>query len=404
MLEALTIFSGNANRELATAICKYVETPLGRAEVTRFADGEVYVEINENVRGVNCFVVQATSAPANDNLMELLVMIDALKRASAGSIVAVIPYFGYARQDRKSKPRTPLSARLVADLITAAGVDRVLSIDLHAGQIQGFFNIPVDHLFAAPVLIDYLAKKDLEDPVLVSPDAGGVERARAIAKRLNAGLAIIDRRRDGPNVAVFMHLIGDVEGKDVVIIDDMIDTAGTLIQAVDALRREGARRILAAAVPRRPRPRRAPWPRHQAHQRVGDRGGRHHQLRSARSRQAPREDPGSLGGPAGGRSDPAHPRRGFRVRALRLAETDRKEAAVMEMRALTIEKRVGTGKGAAKRLRRTGRVPAVLYGGKSPENVTVNPKDIFRLIHGHEGGTQLLQVSFPESSDKRMAI
>ena len=179
MLKALTIFSGNANRELAQAICRYVEMPLGRAEVTRFADGEVYVEINENVRGVNCFVVQPTCAPANDNLMELLVMIDALKRASAGSIIAVIPYFGYARQDRKSKPRTPITARLVADLITAAGVDRVVSIDLHAGQIQGFFNIPVDHLYAMPVLIDDLRMRFNHEAVIVSPDAGGVERARA---------------------------------------------------------------------------------------------------------------------------------------------------------------------------------------------------------------------------------
>ena len=201
MLKALTIFTGNANRELAQAICRYVETPLGRAEVTRFADGEVYVEINENVRGVNCFVVQPTCAPANDNLMELLVMIDALKRASAGSIIAVIPYFGYARQDRKSKPRTPISARLVADLLTAAGVNRVLSIDLHAGQIQGFFNIPVDHLYAMPVLMDDLRLRFTQEAVIVSPDAGGVERARAYSKRLGTSLAIIDKRRPAPNVS-----------------------------------------------------------------------------------------------------------------------------------------------------------------------------------------------------------
>ncbi|HEY7205221.1 MAG TPA: ribose-phosphate pyrophosphokinase, partial [Methylomirabilota bacterium] len=183
------------------------------------------------------------------HLMELLVMIDAFKRASARRITAVLPYYGYGRQDRKVQPRVPITAKLVADLITAAGAHRVLAIDLHAGQIQGFFNIPVDHLLAAPpVILEYLARKDLKDPVLVSPDAGGVERARANAKRFKAGLAIIDKRRDGNNVAVFMHLIGDVKGKDVVIIDDMIDTAGTLIQAVDALQREGARRILACAV------------------------------------------------------------------------------------------------------------------------------------------------------------
>jgi len=244
----LKIFSGNANRPLAEEIAQHLHVKLGDADVSRFSDGEVYVQINENVRGQDVFVVQPTCPPVNDNLMELLVMIDAFKRASARRITAVLPYYGYGRQDRKSQSRVPISAKLVADLITTAGASRVLAIDLHAGQIQGFFNIPVDHLFAAPVLIDYLAKKDLEDPVLVSPDAGGVERARAIAKRLRAGLAIIDKRRDGPNVAVFMYLIGDVKGKDVVIIDDMIDTAGTLIQAVGAIQREGARRILACGV------------------------------------------------------------------------------------------------------------------------------------------------------------
>jgi len=221
VLKALTIFSGNAHRELTQAICRYVETPLGRAEVTRFADGEIYVEINENVRGVNCFVVQPTGSPANDNLMELLVMIDALKRASAGSIVAVIPYFGYARQDRKTKPRTPISARLVADLLTAAGVDRVLSIDLHAGQIQGFFNIPVDHLYAMPVLMEHLRTRFNHEAVIVSPDAGGVERARAFSKRLGSSLAII--------------------------VDDMVDTAGTLCAAAQAIKDHGARAVYACA-------------------------------------------------------------------------------------------------------------------------------------------------------------
>ena len=248
MLKALTIFSGNANRELAQAICRYVETPLGRAEVTRFADGEIYVEINENVRGVNCFVVQPTCAPANDNLMELLVMIDALKRASAGSIIACIPYFGYARQDRKTKPRTPISARLVADLLTAAGVDRVLSIDLHAGQIQGFFNIPVDHLYALPVLMDELRGRFVDQQaVIVSPDAGGVERARAYSKRLGTSLAIIDKRRPAPNVSEVVNIIGDVRGKDAIIIDDMVDTAGTLCAAAQAVKAQGARTVYACA-------------------------------------------------------------------------------------------------------------------------------------------------------------
>ena len=244
----LKLFSGNANRGLAEEIAQYLRIPLSDAEVTRFSDGEVFVKVNENVRGADVFVVQPTCPPVNDTLMELLVMIDAFKRASARRITAVLPYYGYARQDRKAQPRVPITARLVADLLEAAGVDRVLALDLHAGQIQGFFNIPVDHLFAAPVIIDYLGKKDLKDPVIVSPDAGGVERARAIAKRLHAGLAIIDKRREGPNVAVVMYLIGDVAGKEAVVIDDMIDTAGTLVQAVEALEREGASRILACGV------------------------------------------------------------------------------------------------------------------------------------------------------------
>jgi ribose-phosphate pyrophosphokinase len=244
----LKLFTGNANRPLCEEIAQYLRVPIADAEVARFSDGEVFVQVNENVRGADVFVVQPTCPPVNDNLMELLVMSDALKRASARRITAVLSYYGYARQDRKVQPRVPITAKLVADLLEAAGVDRVLALDLHAGQIQGFFNIPVDHLFAAPVIIDYLGKKDLKSPVIVSPDAGGVERARAIAKRLKASLAIIDKRREGPNQAVAMHLIGDVEGCDAVVIDDMIDTAGTLIQAVGALEREGARRILACGV------------------------------------------------------------------------------------------------------------------------------------------------------------
>jgi len=249
MAYELKLFSGNANRALAEEIAQYLRVPLGEGEVSRFSDGEIFVQFNENVRGADVFVVQPTCPPVNDTLMELLIMTDALKRASAHRITAVLPYYGYARQDRKVAGRAPISAKLVADLLEAAGVNRVLALDLHAGQIQGFFNIPVDHLFAAPVvMIDYLKKKDLHDPVVVSPDAGGVERARAIAKRLNSGLAIIDKRRDGPNSAVAMHLIGDVEGRDVVVIDDMIDTAGTLVQAVMAVQREGAKRIFAIGV------------------------------------------------------------------------------------------------------------------------------------------------------------
>jgi ribose-phosphate pyrophosphokinase len=249
MAYELKLLTGNANRGLAEEIAQYLHVPLADAEVTRFSDGEVYVQVNENVRGADVFVIQPTCPPVNETLMELLIMVDAMKRASARRITAVLPYYGYARQDRKVQSRVPISARLVADLLEAAGIDRVLALDLHAGQIQGFFSVPVDHLFAGPVvMIDYLKKKDLQDPVIVAPDAGGVERARAIAKRFDAGLAIIDKRRDGVNSAVAMHLIGDVKGRDAIVIDDIIDTAGTLVQAVMAIDREGARRILACGV------------------------------------------------------------------------------------------------------------------------------------------------------------
>ena len=245
MTKPFAIFSGNAHPELAQSLCRHLGQPLGDAKVERFADGEVYVEINQNVRGVNCFVVQPTCTPVNDNLMELLVMTDALKRSSANPIVAVIPYFGYARQDRKTRPRTPISARLAADLLTAAGVHRVLAMDLHAGQIQGFFNIPVDHIYAMPVMMEYLKTKFGSDTVIVSPDAGGVERARAFSKRLDASLAIIDKRRPAPNVAELVNIIGDVKGRDAIIIDDMVDTAGTLCAAAKGLTEKGARAVYA---------------------------------------------------------------------------------------------------------------------------------------------------------------
>ncbi len=249
MLKSLSIFTGNANRSLADEICKFVEIPLGRADVTHFSDGEIYVEIGENVRGVNCFVVQPTCSPPNQSLMELLIMIDALKRASAGSIVAIIPYFGYARQDRKAKPRTPITSKLVANLITAAGADRALAMDLHAGQIQGFFDIPFDHLYAMPVLIEELRMLGYggDGTVVVSPDAGGVERARAFSKRLGASLAIIDKRRPAPNVSEIMNIVGDVRGKKTVIVDDIIDTAGTLTNAAHAIINAGAASVSCCA-------------------------------------------------------------------------------------------------------------------------------------------------------------
>ena len=248
MFKKVCIFSGNSNPALAHSIATHLETPVAKSKTTRFSDGETFVEINENVRGVDAYVIQSTGSPANDNVMELLIICDALRRASVGSITAVIPYYGYARQDRKVAPRTPITAKLVADLYQAAGIDRVVSVDLHAGQIQGFFNIPFDHLYAMPIFLDdYLRKNFDSSAVFVSPDAGGVERTRAYSKRLNASLAIIDKRRERANVSEVMHLIGDVQGKDCIIIDDLIDTAGTLCGAARALRESGARRIVACA-------------------------------------------------------------------------------------------------------------------------------------------------------------
>jgi ribose-phosphate pyrophosphokinase len=244
--QEIKIFSGNANPELAKEICRTMNIPLGNAVVGRFSDGEINVQIVDNVRGMDVFVVQPTASPVNRHLMELLIMTDALKRASAARITAVVPYYGYGRQDRKVQPRVPITSKLVADLITTAGVNRVLTVDLHAGQIQGFFNIPVDNLFAAAVILEYVRTKKFTDLTVVSPDAGGVERARAFAKRLNAALAIIDKRRDKPNVAKVMNIIGDVKGHDCLLLDDMVDTAGTLTEGAAALRENGAGRIVAA--------------------------------------------------------------------------------------------------------------------------------------------------------------
>ena len=241
----LRVFTGNSNVSLSHMICEHLGIPLGKAQVKKFSDGEINVEINESVRGMDVFVVQSTCPPVNDHLMELLILIDALKRASASRISAVIPYYGYARQDKKVFPRASISAKLVADLITTAGASRLLTIELHASQIQGFFNIPVDHLYASPMLLDYLKERFQRDLVIVSPDAGGVERARAFAKRLNVALAIIDKRRDMPNVAEVMYIIGDVRGKDSILLDDMVDTGGTLSNAALALKEEGVENVYA---------------------------------------------------------------------------------------------------------------------------------------------------------------
>jgi ribose-phosphate pyrophosphokinase len=239
----LLIFSGRANQPLAEDICRYLNISLGRTVIKDFADKEIYVRIEENVRGGDIFVIQPTCSPGNTNLMELLIIIDALKRSSAKRITAVIPYYGYARQDRKNEPRVPITSKLVADLLHTAGTDRVLTVDLHAGQIQGFFNIPVDHLFAMNVLIDYIRGLNLQDLIVISPDAGGVERARAFAKRLGTSLAIIDKRREAMNEAKAMHIIGDVKDKVALIVDDMIDTAGTLVEATNALIGAGAKEV-----------------------------------------------------------------------------------------------------------------------------------------------------------------
>ena len=245
MKSDLKVFSGNGNPELARAICEYLRIPLGDWNLTRFADGEIYCQVLENVRGADVFVIQPTCPPVNETLMELLIAVDALKRASAARITGVVPYYGYARQDRKDKPRVPISAKLVADLLQAAGVQRILAMDLHAPAIQGFFDVPVDHVFAAPVHLEWIERQQYENLTLVSPDAGGVERARAYAKRLDAELAIIDKRREEPNVAKTMNVIGDVDGRTCVIIDDMVDTAGTLVGSVQALKEKGAGSVVA---------------------------------------------------------------------------------------------------------------------------------------------------------------
>ena len=248
MVRRIVLVSGTSNPHLSKKISEFLDVPLVNPQLRRFANGEIYCEIEKNVRGADVFVIQSTCTPVNESLMELLIIVDALKRASANSITAVVPHYGYSRQDRKSSPRTPITAKLVADMITVAGASRVVTMDLHAGQIQGFFNIPFDNIFASPVILEWVQKNlDPKNLITISPDAGGVERVRYYAKRMNAELALIDKRRTGPNVAEAMNVIGDVTGKDCIIIDDMIDTAGTLVQAAKALRKNGAGKIYAAA-------------------------------------------------------------------------------------------------------------------------------------------------------------
>ncbi|SFV58649.1 Ribose-phosphate pyrophosphokinase [hydrothermal vent metagenome] len=241
------IFAGTASSEFAQEICSILDVPVAKADIKRFSDGEISVQISESVRGRDVFIVQSTGAPSNDNLMELLIMVDALRRSSASSITAVIPYFGYARQDRKAAPRVPITAKLVADMIETAGVDRVVTMDLHAGQIQGFFDIPVDNLYGSIAFENYIKSKNLKNPVIASPDIGGVARARYFASRLGLDMVIVDKRREKANVAEVMNIIGDVEGKDVIMIDDMVDTAGTMVKAATALKNSGATSVMACA-------------------------------------------------------------------------------------------------------------------------------------------------------------
>lgn len=247
-MNKIEIFSGSANPKLADEICQEIGKKLGGMMVSRFSEGEIRVKIDENVRGKDVFVVQPTCPPPNENLMELLIIIDALKRASAGRITAVLPYYGYARQDRKDQPRVPISAKLVANLLTVAGANRILTMDLHAGQIQGFFDIPLDHLYAINVFVDYIQKLKMEDLVVVSPDVGGIKTARAYAKRLQAGLAIVDKRRISPEKAEAMNILGEVEGKNAILVDDLIATGGSLIEAANALKKVGVKKIYAAVV------------------------------------------------------------------------------------------------------------------------------------------------------------
>ncbi len=320
VFKKVCLFAGNASPDLAAAIGQYLETPLGKCRVTRFSDGESFVEIGENVRGVDAFVIQSTSTPTNDNVMELLIMADALRRASAGSITAVMPYYGYGRQDRKVAPRTPITSKLVADLIQTAGVGRVVSVDLHAGQIQGFFNIPFDHLYAMPVFLeDYLKKNFDSSAVFVSPDAGGVERTRAYSKRLGASLAIIDKRRERANVSEVVNLIGEVRGKDCIIIDDIIDTAGTLCGAATALAEKGARKIVRLRDPRR-----ALGARRAADRAVAARRGDRERLDpAARQGAVDREDQAAVDRAPAGRGDQAHPQLGQREQLVRLTGRER---------------------------------------------------------------------------------
>ena len=371
----LKLFSGSAHPALAKEIAEHLGIPLGAARLHRFPDSEVSFQIDENIRGTDVFIVQPTCAPVDQHLIELCVMIDAFRRSSASRITAVIPYYGYARQDRKDKPRVPISAKLVANLLSAAGTNRVLTMDLHKAQIQGFFDIPVDHLFAAPVIIEYLARQDFDGLTIVSPDAGGAERARAYAKRLDAELAIIDKRRSEDGTAEVMNVVGDVKGRVCVIADDIIDTAGTIQKAAQALKDNGASRVLASAVhgvlsgPAIKRIENSPIDKLVVTNTIPPHGA--WRMRQGR---------GAVGGAAAGAGHSQHSRRDVGLEVVRV-EPENLRTEVMEA-TLEAVRRETIRPNEAGRIRREGQIPAVVYGGASEaEPVSVDPKALLQILH-----------------------
>ena len=424
----LKLFSGSAHPALTAEIAEFLGVSIGHARLQRFPDTECSFQIDENIRGTDVFVVQPTCADVDRNIMELCVMIDAFRRSSASRITAVIPYYGYARQDRKDKPRVPISAKLVANLLSAAGANRVLTMDLHKAQIQGFFDIPVDHLFAAPVIIDYCSRLGIPNLTIVSPDAGGAERARAYAKRLGAELAIIDKRRTDDGTAEVMNVIGDVDGRTCILQDDIIDTAGTIVKAATALKAERG-----GAGVRVRGPRRAVGSGDGAARGGADRAGDHHQHDPAAQRagEVLQEDQAAVGGTAAGPGDPQHSRRDvgeFVVCVVVAAsyqpssrassangETESRTAESwiagnwklsMASSTLQAEKRETRGKNEARRLRASGKIPAVLYGaekGKATE-ISVDPKVLLRILHSESGVNTLIGLEGVGAADTRVLV
>ena len=426
----LKLFSGSAHPELAREIAHHLGLPMGQCRLRRFPDTEVWFQIDENIRGTDVFIVQPTCAPVDEHIMEMLIMIDAFRRSSAARITAVIPYYGYARQDRKDKPRVPISAKLVANILSASGVDRVLTMDLHKAQIQGFFDIPVDHLFAAPVIIDFLARQEFPNLTIVAPDAGGAERARAYAKRLGGELAVIDKRRTDDGTAEVMNVVGDVAGRTCIIQDDIIDTAGTIVKAANALKdeRRGARVCLRGA-------RRALGPGVRADREGADRKADRDQHDSAerRARQA-QQDRVAVGRQAVEPGDPKHSRGIVRFVAVCVGIRDwelhdsrrkhsrategsrgtgrgggaprqlKKEDRIMEAVIDAVERNT-RGKNEARRLRASGRIPAVVYGDKEGGTaIAVDPKMLARILRTEQGANTLIALNLPGGGDARVLV